>query len=87
MNYDSYYSDDINSYEVVIKLPTSGGGIDWLDPKNNMHYLEYKEKEIVWHDGLSIHRIAGLKEIVQGEYRITLQGHLIKRNNKIELYW
>ena len=22
MNYDSYYSDDINSYEVVIKLPT-----------------------------------------------------------------
>jgi hypothetical protein len=72
---------------VVIKLPTLGGGIDWLDSKTNVHYLEYKEKQIVWHDGLSIHRIAGLKEIIKGEYRITLQGHLIKRNNKMELYW
>lgn len=78
---------DNSTVTIVIKLPTLGGGIDWLDSKTNVHYLEYKEKQIVWHDGLSIHRIAGLKEIVQGEYRITLQGHLIKRNNKIELYW
>lgn len=59
---------------VVIKLPTSGGGIDWLDSKTNMHYLEYKEKEIVWHDGLSIHRIAGLKEIVQGSIVLLFKG-------------
>ena len=72
---------------VVIKLPTLGGGIDWLDSKGSVQYLEYQEKQIVWHDGLSVHRIAGLKQIVQGEHRITLQGHLIKRNNKIELYW
>jgi hypothetical protein len=72
---------------IVIKLPKSGGGIDWLDSEANTHYLDYKEKQIIWHNGLSIHRIAGLKEIIKGEYRITLQGHLIKRNNKMELYW
>jgi len=72
---------------VVIKLPTLGGGIDWLDSKDNVQHLEYQEKQIVWHDGLNVHRIAGLKQIVQGDHRITLQGHLIKRNNKMELYW
>ena len=78
---------DNSTATVVIKIPKSGAGIDWIDTQGNPQYLAYQEKDVVWHNGLTLHRIAGAKEIVKGEYRITLQGHLIRRANGFELYW
>lgn len=72
---------------VAIKLPESGGGLDWVDEEGRPHYLPYHEKDLIWHDGKLLHRIAGATKIKKGDYRITLQGHLIDRGNGMELYW
>lgn len=80
-------STDNSTFTVTIMLPASGGGMDWIDAPKSMKHLAYKEKDITWHTGLSMHRIAGLKEYVEGEYRITLQGHLTRRNGMMEVYW
>jgi len=42
---------------------------------------------MIWHDGKTLHRIAGFKEHVPNEFRITMQGHLIRRNNRMEVFW
>lgn len=78
---------DNSTFTVTIMLPASGGGIDWIDAPKSMKHLAYKEKDITWHTGLSMHRIAAIKEYVEGEYRITLQGHLIRRDGMIQIYW
>jgi hypothetical protein len=78
---------DNSTVTVAIKIPKSGAGIDWIDTEGKPHHLAYNEKDVVWHNGLTVHRIAGFKEIVKGEYRVTLQGHLIRRANGFELYW
>ena len=78
---------DNSTITVAIKVPESGAGMDWIDPEGRPHHLAYKEKDAIWHNGLTMHRISGFKEIVKGEYRITMQGHLIRRANGFELYW
>jgi len=78
---------DNSTVTVAIKLPKSGAGIEWIDTEGRPHYLAYQEKDVIWHNGLTLHRIAGIKEVVEGEYRITMQGHLIRRANGFELYW
>ena len=78
---------DNSSFTVSIKLPVSGAGLDWIDKNHIPRHIAYKEKDIVWHNGLTSHRIAGFKDIIGGEYRITLQGHLVRRNGKMEAYW
>lgn len=77
---------DHNTVTIAIKLPESGAGLDWVDGQN-WSYLQYNQKDMIWHNGKNLHRIAGPKEIVPGEYRITMQGHIIKRKNGLELYW
>lgn len=79
--------DITHTFTVAIQLPQSGGGLDWVDAAHHTHHLAYKEKDIVCHDGQTVHRIAGFNEIVPGEYRITLQGHLIQVGNKLQAYW
>lgn len=78
---------DHSTITVAIKLPASGGGLDWMDSEGRPHHLAYHEKDVIWHNGQTMHRISGFKEIVKGEYRISLQGHLIRRANGFELYW
>jgi hypothetical protein len=77
---------DHSTVTIAIKLPESGAGLDWVDGQN-WSYLQYNQKDMIWHNGKNLHRIAGPKEIVPGEYRITMQGHIIKRKNGLELYW
>ena len=78
---------DPSAFTLAIKLPTSGGGMDWIDDQGTIKHLPYKEGELVMHSGLGLHRIAGIKKYVPDEYRITLQGHLIRRNNIMEMFW
>ena len=78
---------DPSAFTVPIKMPVSGGGMDWLDEKGTIRHIPYKEREIVLHTGLDVHRIASMKSYTPGEYRITLQGHLIRRNNTMEVFW
>jgi len=76
-----------SAFTVPIQLPVSGGGMDWIDDKGIKRHLSYKEKELVLHSGLDTHRIAGMKKYVPEEYRITLQGHLIRRDITMEVFW
>jgi len=77
---------DTSTFTVAILLPESGAGIDCII--NNMPlYIGYKENEMLWHDGETMHRIASFTEYKPDEYRITLQGHLVRRNGQMEVFW
>jgi len=78
---------DPYAFTLPIQLPVSGGGMDWLNEVGLSSHLAYTEGEIVLHSGLTPHRIAGIKKYTPGEYRITLQGHLIRRDNTMEVFW
>ena len=76
------------TFTVAIKLPKSGGGMDYtLTDGSDEIYYGYEEGSIVVHSGFVYHRISKLKEYVEGEHRITLQGHIIRKNGKLIMYW
>ena len=75
------------AFTIAIKLPKSGGGMDYIDEFHQPQHLQYNEKDLILHDGQTIHRIAGIKEYVPDEYRITFQGHIIRRDNILEAFW
>ena len=77
--------DSPSSFTVVIAIPKSGAGLEYLDGEEK--YLEYNVGDIIHHDGRFLHNIARLKEYVPGEYRITLQGHIIRHNDRLIMYW
>ena len=77
---------DPYTFTVAIKLPTGGAGLDYID-NEEYKYLEYKEGEIIGHDGKTLHRISSLKSCVPREYRITFQGHLIRINGILNMFW
>ena len=79
--------EGISAFTVAIQLPTSGGGMDWLDNEGMVSYIPYTEGNIILHSGLDAHRIAGIKKYIPNEYRITLQGHTIRRNGDLEVFW
>ena len=79
-------SVDPYTFTLAIKLPSGGAGMDYVED-GQQKYLPYAEKEMIGHDGTVLHRIAGLKTYVKGEYRITLQGHLIRLNGVLNLFW
>ena len=74
---------DTSAFTVPVMLPISGGGMDSEDG-----YHPYTVGEMIMHDGKQLHRIASYKKYKQGEYRITLQGHIVRndRGNLI-MFW
>ena len=74
------------TFTVGIKLPTGGGGIDYIE-NGVERYLAYEIGGIIAHDGEVPHRIASLKAYVPNEYRITLQGHLIRIDGVLNMFW
>jgi hypothetical protein len=81
--------EDVDSYAftLAIKLPKSGGGMDYIDEFHQAQHLAYNEKDLVIHNGQTIHRIAGMKEYTPNEYRITLQGHIVRRDGLLEAFF
>lgn len=77
---------DPYSFTLAIKMPTGGGGMDYIEDGMEK-YLPYEKGLIVGHDGKVIHRISSLKKYVPYEPRITLQGHLIRINGVLNLFW
>ena len=79
-------SIDPYAFTIAIKLPTGGGGLDYVED-GMQRYLPYQEGEIIGHSGQLLHRMASLKKYVPNEYRITLQGHLIRINGALNMFW
>ena len=75
------------SYTLAIELPKSGGGVDFVDEFHQRQHLAYNKGDLVIHTGEEIHRIAGLKKYVEGEYRITMQGHIVRRDGLLEAFF
>ena len=74
------------AFTLAVKLPSGGAGLDYIDCEEE-RYLPYVEKGLVGHDGSVSHRIASLKTYVPGEFRITLQGHVVRINRQLTLFW
>lgn len=79
--------EDTSTFTIPIKIPESGASIDWIDEFDIIYRLPYKEKELIWHTGKIVHRISSFNEYKPDEYRITLQGHLVRRNGQMEVFW
>ena len=80
-------TQDPLTFTTAILLPTGGAGIDYINEEGMQGYLEYEEKGIIVHDGSIPHRIAPLKAYVPNDYRITMQGHLIRINGRLKMFW
>ena len=65
----------------------SGGGLDILVENHHEQYIAYEENRLMLSDGLTPHRISRLKKYKPGEKRITMQGHLIRRDKVLEAYF
>jgi hypothetical protein len=75
-----------SAFTVPIMLPLNGGGMDIRDSFER--YYEYNIGEMVLHDGKTLHRIANYERYKNGEYRITLQGHIIRDDqNNLIMFW
>ena len=77
---------DTQAYTIAIKLPTGGGGMD-MKINGKEKYVEYEEGKMYLHDGADVHRISCYKEYCPDEYRITLQGHLVRNNGELITFW
>jgi hypothetical protein len=80
-------ASDAYSFTLAVKLPSGGAGLDYKDIDGQERYLPYVEKGLVGHDGSILHRISSLKTYVPGEFRVTLQGHVVRINRQLTLFW
>jgi len=78
-------NDTAYSFTVVIEIPSSGAGLEYRDGEEK--YLKYNVGDIIIHRGNFLHNIARLKKYVPGEHRITLQGHVIRYDGRLIMYW
>ena len=78
---------DPHSFTLPIQLPSSGAGLDYIDDLQQKKYFAYEKNNLMVIDVSLIHRISRLREYLPGEYRITLQGHLIRRGKTLEAFF
>jgi hypothetical protein len=77
---------DPYTFTIAITLPTGGAGMDYIEDGQEK-YLEYEKGGFVGHDGKTTHRISSLKRYEPYEPRITLQGHIIRLNGILTMFW
>lgn len=77
---------DPYSFTYVVDIPSCGAGLQYKDGNKNK-YLEYNVGDFIFHSGEFLHNIAPLKKYIPNEYRITLQGHIIRYENHLIMYW
>jgi hypothetical protein len=74
---------DPYAFTLAVEMPGGGGGIDF----DTGEYVEHKVGYMMIHDGKTAHRISALKEAYGGRNRITLQGHIIRKESKLVAFW
>jgi hypothetical protein len=50
-------------------------------------YVEYKVGELLLHDGMTPHRISPYRKYIEGEHRITMQGHIVRNGRELITFW
>jgi hypothetical protein len=82
---------DASAFTVPIMLPTGGGGMEFSESSEFMEedqYCSYVVGQMILHDGKTLHRISSYKKYKPDEYRITLQGHVVRDSkNNLIMFW
>ena len=78
---------DAYAFTIAIELPTGGGGMDVKIGGDSDEYVEYKVGELLLHDGMTPHRISPYRKYIEGEHRITMQGHIVRDGRELITFW
>ena len=78
---------DAHAFTVAVEMPTGGGGMDMKIGGESNEYIEYKVGELGLHDGMTPQRIASYRQYIEGDYRITLQGHIVRDGKDLIMFW
>lgn len=74
--------EDTWAFTLPIQLPSGGGGME-----SRESYHAYEVGQMILHKGNDLHRIANFKDYKPNEYRITLQGHIVRVEGKLVMFW
>jgi len=78
---------DAYAFTLALELPTGGGGMDVKIGGDSDEYVEYKVGELLLHDGMTPHRISPYRKYIEGEHRITMQGHIVRNGRELITFW
>lgn len=78
---------DAHAFTVAVEMPTGGGGMDFRFGGDEDQYVEYNVGEMFIHSGAVPHRIASYRQYVEGDCRITLQGHIVRDGKDLIMFW
>lgn len=78
---------DAHAFTIAVEMPTGGGGMDIRFGGDQDQYVEYNVGEMFIHSGMVPHRIASYRQYVEGDFRITLQGHIVRSGKNLIMFW
>jgi hypothetical protein len=78
---------DVHAFTIAVEMPTGGGGMDFRFGGDEDQYVEYNVGEMFIHSGAVPHRIASYRQYVEGDCRITLQGHIVRDGEDLIMFW
>lgn len=78
---------DAWAFTVAVEMPTGGGGMDMRLGGDEDLFVEYKVGELFLHNGMVPHRIASYRKYVEGDHRITMQGHIVRDGKDLIMFW
>ena len=78
---------DAHAFTIAVEMPTGGGGMDFRFGGDEDQYVEYNVGEMFIHSGAVPHRIASYRQYVEGDCRITLQGHIVRDGKDLIMFW
>ena len=78
---------DVHAFTIAVEMPTGGGGMDFRFGGDEDQYVEYNVGEMFIHSGAVPHRIASYRQYVEGDCRITLQGHIVRDGKDLITFW
>jgi hypothetical protein len=91
--------DEVVSFTLPVRLPQAGGGLNVWDvthpeqvgweawPYKAVSRVPYSVGSLVLHTGHEMHQIAPVERIAEGDQRVCLQGHGIRKDGAWLLYW
>jgi len=85
-----YYGSGLNIWEFQLTSETQSLTdlqIRQICTAENKTFVNYNVGEMVLFNGYNYHQISEIKKTKESDRRITMQGHLIKNNNKLLIYW
>lgn len=78
-------NEDLLTFTLPLSTPDGSGLLLWTGSADVPEFYSYHSGQLVWHDGLTLHQ--AVLKCSDGLERITLQGHALRGDNNLKLYW